>query len=189
MQEGTPPLETVSLVQTAVRLLVAGGLGALIGVERERRERPAGLRTCTLIAVAACLLTILSIEISALLARDDRVVMDPLRVIEAVTAGVAFLGAGTIVATKGHVRGVTTATGMWAAGAFGVAAGAGFFGAAVIACVIALFILSAMRRLDRWIVGSAGVEGSLHFNVPFMFSLCYGVGHDQICSDPPLRHA
>src|SRR5690606_23421504 len=119
------------------RLAVAALLGAIIGFERELRNRPAGLRTHMLTSLAAAAFTVLTFEIyhemvdlNAAIAR-----LDPLRVIEAVTAGVAFLAAGAIIRSGGNIKGLTTGAGMWMAGAIGVACGSGFYVVAAIATV------------------------------------------------------
>jgi hypothetical protein len=105
----------------AARMLFAAILGAAIGFEREWRNRPAGLRTHVLICIAAATFGILAIEIvhaSVFQAPSvsEQVNVDPLRVIEAVTAGVAFLAAGTIILARGEVHGLTTGAGHVACG-------------------------------------------------------------------------
>ena len=100
----------------AARILLAALLGAAIGFEREWRNRPAGLRTHVLICIAAATFGILTIEIVyapvfQAAAVSEEVKVDPLRAIEAVTAGVAFLAAGTIILARGQVHGLTTARG------------------------------------------------------------------------------
>src|SRR5690606_28816869 len=103
-------------------------LGALIGVEREWRDRPAGLRTHMLVSLAAALFVIVAIELihSDIISTVSEAQMDPIRVIEAVTAGVAFLGAGAIIRGRHDVHGLTTGTALWLAGGIGVACGTGF---------------------------------------------------------------
>jgi len=134
----------------ALRLALATVLGGAIGFERERRDRPAGLRTHMLTALAAAVFTILTFEIHAHLAQGPGGTnADPIRIIEAVTAGVAFLAAGAIFRSKGDVHGLTTGAGMWLAGAIGVACGAGYYILAVMATLLAAFILAALRRLEH----------------------------------------
>lgn len=134
----------------AARLILAAGLGAAIGFERERLDRPAGLRTHMLTALAAALFTILTFEIHAGLLRDGTGSgADPIRVIEAVTAGVAFLAAGAIFRSGGDVHGLTTGAGMWLAGAIGVACGAGYYVLALTAALLGTFILAVLRRLEH----------------------------------------
>jgi putative Mg2+ transporter-C (MgtC) family protein len=110
------------------RLALAALLGAAIGFEREWQARPAGLRTHMLVCIAAATFAILTIEIvhAPMFTTDamkEAVKVDPIRVVEAVTAGVAFLAAGIVIFTRGEVHGLTTGAGMWLAGAIGVAAG------------------------------------------------------------------
>ncbi|MEQ8895799.1 MAG: MgtC/SapB family protein [Roseovarius sp.] len=133
------------------RLTAACGLGALIGLEREWRQKPAGLRTHILVSVAACLFVIIGQELSALEfgdAGEQR--HDPLRMIEAVTAGVAFLAAGLIFTSKGEVRNVTTGASLWLAGAVGLGCGAGQIQLAGMATVIVIVVLFALRRIEQW---------------------------------------
>lgn len=133
----------------AGRLLLAVILGALVGLEREWRQRPAGLRTHILICVATATIAILAIEITHV---DDfagqEIRIDPLRLIEATTAGVAFLAAGLIFFSKGTVQGLTTGAGMWLAGAMGLGVGLGFWQIAVMGTIIALIVLGVLRMLE-----------------------------------------
>jgi putative Mg2+ transporter-C (MgtC) family protein len=135
------PLTTIG-----IRLLVAALLGAVIGIDREWRRRPAGLRTHMLTALAAALFTVLTFEIvysDVLLHENARA--DPIRVIEAVTAGVAFLAAGTIIRGRGGgVHGLTTGAGMWLAGSLGVAVGLGYLAVAALAAIFAFVIISLL---------------------------------------------
>jgi putative Mg2+ transporter-C (MgtC) family protein len=136
--------------EIAIRLILATVFGALVGFERELRDRPAGLRTHMLIALAAAMFTILAFEIFyALRAHDGVANMDPLRVIEAVTAGVAFLAAGTILQSRGRIKGLTTGAGMWLAGSLGLACGAGFYTIAAMGGVLTLVILVGLRYIER----------------------------------------
>ena len=131
------------------RMLGAILLGAVIGAEREYQERPAGLRTHILVALAACLLALLSIESVHMEGfSDEQVRIDPLRVIEAVTAGVAFLAAGMIVFSRGEVKGLTTGAGMWLAGAVGLAVGLGYWFIAVVATVACFTVLFIIGKLE-----------------------------------------
>lgn len=128
------------------RLLLASLAGGAIGFEREWRARPAGLRTHILVCVAAAAFAILTIEIMhAPMFQTETSQFDPLRVVEAVTAGVAFLAAGVVIFTKGEVHGLTTGAGMWLAGAIGVAAGLGLWQIAVLATAITLVVLSLLH--------------------------------------------
>lgn len=133
------------------RLVGAVILGGLIGIEREARDRPAGFRTHILVSLAAALFAIISIEAVHMpaFANDEQVRIDPLRVIEAVTAGVAFLAAGMIVFARGRVKGLTTGAGMWLSGAVGLAMGFGYWPVAFFATIVAVFVLYAFGKLEK----------------------------------------
>lgn len=131
------------------RLTAAIVLGALIGFERERRNRPAGLRTHMLLCLASAVFAIISIESVHMQAfADSQVQIDPLRVIEAVTAGVAFLAAGMIVFSKGEVKGLTTGAGMWLSGAIGLTLGFGHWLIAIFATFAAIAVLLIAGRMQ-----------------------------------------
>lgn len=137
-----------------LRLLLAALLGAAIGFERELRDRPAGLRTHMLVALAAALFTVITFELfQRVQAVTGAARADPIRIIQAVTAGVAFLAAGTIIHGRGRVQGLTTGAAMWLAGAVGVACGAGYYVVAAMATALALLILAALRIVERRIEG------------------------------------
>lgn len=133
------------------RLVGAIVLGGLIGFEREAGKHSAGLRTHILVSLAAALFGIISIEAVHMsgFADDQQVRIDPLRVIEAVTAGVAFLAAGMIVFAKGQVKGLTTGAGMWLSGAIGLAMGFGYWPVALFTTVVALCVLFALGWLEK----------------------------------------
>jgi putative Mg2+ transporter-C (MgtC) family protein len=132
----------IPMTTIVVRLLLAAALGAVIGYDREVRNRPAGLRTHMLTAVAAAVFTVITLELfhqARQLQPDGG--FDPIRVVEAVTAGVAFLAAGTIIQSRGNVQGLTTGAAMWLTGAVGVATGFGMYVVAVLTTGLALLIL------------------------------------------------
>ena len=129
----------------ALRLTLAAAAGAVIGIERESKDRPAGLRTNMLVALAAGLFTLITFEIYHAFKGAGS---DPLRIIEAVTAGVAFLAAGTIIQGKASVQGLTTGAAMWMAGALGVCCGAGYYVLALMATVLTVVILTVLNRLE-----------------------------------------
>jgi putative Mg2+ transporter-C (MgtC) family protein len=135
------------------RMLLAAVFGAAIGFEREWRNRPAGLRTHILVCVAAATFALLTIEIvhAPMFGPEvlkDGAKVDPIRVVEAVTAGVAFLAAGVVIFAKGEVHGLTTGAGMWLAGAIGVACGLGLWQIALLATLIALVVLGLLHALE-----------------------------------------
>ena len=133
----------------AARLILAGVLGALVGIEREWRERPAGLKTHMLVCIASATFAIVTMELVHLPVFDAvNVRMDPLRLVEAITAGVAFLAAGFIIVSGGRVKGITTGAGMWLSSAIGLACGLGMWQIAVLATLLAVIVLLLMRRLE-----------------------------------------
>lgn len=132
------------------RLLAAVFLCGLIGFERETRRRPAGLRTHMLVGLAAALYCLLMQEmLRNTSVEGSEIRMDPLRIIEAVTSGVAFLAAGMIVFSQGKVRGLTTGTSLWLAAAVGVSAGLGVWLMATAATVIALLIIRGIKVAEE----------------------------------------
>lgn len=150
---GNPTHEAFEIL--ALRMLVAAVLGALIGLEREVKHHPAGLRTHMLVSVAAAAFTIMTFEIyheMVDLGAQNMANLDPIRVIEAVTAGVAFLAAGAIIRSgSGDIKGLTTGAGMWMAGAIGVAAGAGFFSVALLATGMVLAIMIILGLVEKFV--------------------------------------
>ncbi len=139
----------VSPLVSGTRLIAAVLLGGVIGLERERLQKPAGLRTHMLVAMAACLFILVSQQLAALpFGAQDALRIDPLRLIEAVTAGVAFLAAGAIFTSHGKVHNITTGASMWLAGAIGLACGAGQMPLAAMATVIVLAVLFVLRLAE-----------------------------------------
>lgn len=131
-----------------LRLVMALALGGCIGWERESHARAAGLRTHMLIALAAACFTLVAVELTEFGgAKPDQQRIDPLRLIEAVTAGVAFLAAGSIVINRGSVKGITTGASMWLCGAIGLGCGMGDLRLAVLVTGLALVVLYLIRRL------------------------------------------
>jgi putative Mg2+ transporter-C (MgtC) family protein len=122
-----------------LRLTVAAGLGGSIGLERELRERQAGLRTHLVVCVGSALFTL----VSAYAFVSPKV--DPTRIAAQIVSGIGFLGAGAIIRQGLSVRGLTTAATLWLVAAIGMASGAGYYDAAVIATAGALFTLGPLR--------------------------------------------
>ena len=132
---------------------VAMILGGLVGVERELKDRPAGFRTHMLVAGAAALLVgigRLALEDPALFDMDSASLrIDPLRLVEAVIAGVAFIGAGTIFGSRGHVAGITTAASLLMVAVIGIATGLHYYVVAGAATALTLVVLAVLALLDR----------------------------------------
>ena len=126
-----------------LRLLLAAGLGAALGLEREIHQKPAGLRTNMLIGVGAALFTIVSIELAGQGGSADRVAAQ-------IVTGIGFLGGGAILRSGHNIHGMTTAATIWVNAAVGMAAGAGKFSIATIATVITLVILAVLGPAERY---------------------------------------
>jgi putative Mg2+ transporter-C (MgtC) family protein len=133
--------------EVLVRLAVAAGLGGAVGLERELREREAGFRTHMLVAVGSALFTLVSAYgFREFLVNGGSVVRaDPTRIAAQIVTGIGFLGAGAIIRQGLSVRGLTTAATLWVVAAIGLASGAGYYWAAVLTTVIALFSLWPLR--------------------------------------------
>lgn len=143
------PATSLSWQVILVRLALAVLLGGVLGFEREIAERPAGLRTHMLVCLASATFAIVAVEIVSMPTFDqDQVRADPIRLVEAITAGVAFLAAGFIIFKRGHVKGLTTGAGMWLAAAVGLAAGLGLWTIALLACLLGALVLAVLRRLE-----------------------------------------
>nr|WP_246512430.1 MgtC/SapB family protein [Chelatococcus composti] len=122
----------------------------VIGIEREMRGRPAGLRTHLLVGLASAIFGLLAGEVVRAPIYDiEQVRSDPLRVVEAVTAGVAFLAAGLIVFARGEVHGLTTGAGVWLAAAIGMSVGFGFWIIAILATIVGTVVLHLLYVLER----------------------------------------
>lgn len=137
-------LREVTFAAIVVRILTALVIGGILGIERGRKNRPAGLRTYMLVCVGACLIML----------TNQYVVQsggsgDPVRLGAQVVSGIGFLGAGTIVVTKhNQIKGLTTAAGLWAAAGIGLALGIGFYEGALVAGTAIYLILTALQRWD-----------------------------------------
>ena len=134
------------LTRICVRLLVAVLLGAVLGYDRERKDSAAGLRTHMLVALGAALFVI-----AALQGGMEKAELS--RVLQGIIAGIGFLGAGAIIkiGEKEQIKGLTTAAGIWSTAAIGVTAGMGHEFVAALAALLALLILAALPRVERFI--------------------------------------
>jgi putative Mg2+ transporter-C (MgtC) family protein len=137
----------LSWAEVLLRVVLAGVLGGAIGAEREIREREAGLRTHMLVAVGASLFTLVSAYAwtDFTFSQRNGITYDPTRIAAQIVTGSGFLGAGAIIRHGLSVRGLTTAASLWVVAAIGVAAGAGYYSAAVITTVLVLVSLWPLR--------------------------------------------
>lgn len=140
---GELPLEVI-----AVRILGAVLLCGLIGLERELQKNTAGLRTNMLIGLAAATFALIGEHLVVTYDTGDTLRLDPFRLIEAVSGGVAFLAAGVVVFARGSVRGLTTGASMWTSAALGLAAGLGYWLVAGLTAVCAVIVLFILLRIE-----------------------------------------
>jgi putative Mg2+ transporter-C (MgtC) family protein len=156
-------IPTLHWAELLGRVALAAALGGLLGLERELREREAGLRTHLLVSVGSALFTIVSAYgFHEFLASGSSVVRaDPSRIAAQIVTGIGFLGAGAIIRQGLSVRGLTTAATLWVVAAIGMASGAGYYSAAVITTAVAIFALWPLRivafRLVRRYRGETGL--------------------------------
>src|SRR5664279_40535 len=140
----------LSFHEIVVRLLFAGALGAAIGVERDIRRRPAGIRTSTFVCMATALFTILSGELAHRWGDTG-----PTRIASNIVQGIGFLGAGAILRDSGGIVGMTTAATIFLEAAIGMAVGGGLFAVAGAATIIVLFALVVLA----WVADRFGLKG------------------------------
>ncbi len=126
------------VLEMSLKLLIALLLGALVGLEREWRKKPAGLRTHMLVSMGSCLFTLVSITSFN---------MDPARVAAGIVTGIGFIGAGSIMGSKRRVQGITTAATLWVVAAIGLAVAAELYFPAMVAA-IAVFLVLQLRWLE-----------------------------------------
>lgn len=135
-----------------LRILVAAALGGIVGVERELRDQPAGFRTHLLVALGACLFTLVSafgFEDFTGRPSTEAVRADVTRIASQVVVGIGFLGGGTILRHGATVRGLTTAASLWVTAAVGLAAGMGFYLGATVTAVLAVLSLAGLKQVEK----------------------------------------
>ncbi len=128
-----------------IRLLLSIVLGALIGYEREITHKPAGLRTHIFVCMGACLFTISSFF---LVPESQLTNVDTTRIASGIVAGISFIGAGSIIATRGDVKGLTTAANLWVIAAIGLMVGLGNYILPILSAIIVFFILR-LGRMEK----------------------------------------
>jgi putative Mg2+ transporter-C (MgtC) family protein len=141
-------VEDLFSAQLWIKLLLAFGCGAAIGIERELSDKPAGLRTNMLICVGSTLITMMSLHVALTYASRQINIADPARITAQIVSGIGFLGAGTIIQARGSVHGLTTAATIWVMAGIGIAIGSGAYGAAVATTVLLLAILYGLRWVE-----------------------------------------
>lgn len=136
-------LNISTLITVIIRLFLATLLGGIIGYEREHYNRPAGIRTHTLVCLGSALIMLVSEYIYSFYGEN----VDPTRLGAQVISGIGFLGAGTIIKEGLSVKGLTTAASLWAISCIGLAIGMGFYSGAIIATVIIYFTLQFLKKI------------------------------------------
>ena len=138
-------IREITYLAIILRIVTAFVLGGIIGLERGMKNRPAGLRTYMLVCVGSCLIMLTNQYIYQVFHTGD-----PVRMGAQVVSGIGFLGAGTIVVTRrNQIRGLTTAAGLWASAAIGLAVGIGFYEAAIVGGVLIFVILTGIHKWDN----------------------------------------
>ncbi len=146
LEEAIDLLQEFNGVSVTVRVLLAAVLGGLVGSERGRRGRAAGMRTHVLVCLGAAMTSMVGLYSAEILGFTN----DPLRVSAQVISGIGFLGAGTIM-TRNHaqITGLTTAAGLWATASLGLCIGTGFYGGVLAAFLVILVTMVALPSLER----------------------------------------
>ncbi|MBY6035892.1 MgtC/SapB family protein [Fictibacillus nanhaiensis] len=136
-----------------VKLGISAFFGLIIGIERELKNKPVGLKTSLVISISSCLLTIVSIESAEQFSlATGQTVMDPMRLAAQIVSGIGFLGAGVILRRSNDViSGLTTAAMIWGASGLGIAAGAGFFKEAAAGALLILISVELIPLIMKWI--------------------------------------
>ena len=139
-----------------IRVLLAAGLGMVLGIQRVLAKKSAGMRTFTLVAMGSALYTVISVEVTREFVGVT--MFDPLRVASQVVVGLGFLGAGVIfLQGKDRISGLTTAAGIWVSGAIGIASGFALYELAIFVTVLTFLIFSIMSFVEHRIKVASGV--------------------------------
>ena len=143
--------QPLSIVTLLLRIGVAVLIGAIIGIDREIKNRPAGMRTHVLVCVGAALVAMIECQsiADAVALGNAAIGVSVGRITTSVVSGIGFLGAGTIFMSDHKISGLTTAASLWCTACIGLAAGAGYLGAAVISGLVVLVVLRLMQRVVR----------------------------------------
>lgn len=146
--------EPQSELQILMKLGISAVLGLIIGLEREMKRKPVGLKTSLVISIVSCLLTIVSLESAYKFPGSDdvNITMDPLRLAAQIVSGVGFIGAGVILRRDNNsISGLTTAAIIWGAAGIGIAVGAGFFLEAIAGVILLILSVELVPSLVTWL--------------------------------------
>lgn len=131
--------------EIAVRIMLAAVLGGVVGFERERRRRPAGLRTFMLVAIGSALFTVVGIYGFP---NPGSGTSDPSRIAAQIVTGIGFLGGGMLIKTGASIRGLTTSAGIWTVSAIGLTCGVGMYGLAIFSTIVVTVVLAVIRYFE-----------------------------------------
>ena len=148
-------IPSLNWLDISIRLVAAAVLAGIVGIDREVRDKPAGLRTYMLVGLGAAAFTVFASNlVHDLAAAGDQtgIRLDPTRIIQGIIGGLGFLGAGTIIHSRGDVHGITTAAGIWIAGAIGLGCGAAYYFTAFLVTLIAVICLIPVQFLEYKLV-------------------------------------
>jgi len=150
-----------------LKLSLSGGVGLLLGIEREAKHKPLGVKTCAVIAIASCLLTIVSIQAAFDSHNGETFIRaDPMRLAAQIISGVGFLGAGVILRRSNDViSGLTTAAIVWAASGFGIAIGAGYYVEVLIGVALIFIVLSLLPQTLKKVGPDVLREQEMRLNI------------------------
>ncbi len=137
------------------RLVAAGVCGAVVGWEREVREKGAGLRTHTLICIGSCLFTLVVLQM-----HEKFPATDIMRLVQGLLLGIGFVAGGVVFTQRGSVKGLTTAAGLWVLTAVGLAAGLGCYFLAGLGTLFTLLITAGLKQIERRMHDRAEAEGT-----------------------------
>jgi putative Mg2+ transporter-C (MgtC) family protein len=135
------------LLELTFKILLSVVLSSVIGVEREIRQKGAGLRTHILVGVGSTLIVLTSLHIFEIY--KEITIIDPTRMMTGIVTGIGFLCAGTIIQAESHVKGLTTAAALWIVSGVGIAVGAGHYSAAIIVSLVVFFVLVSLRSIEH----------------------------------------
>lgn len=183
----------LSLLSIVIRIILSLLVGGIMGLERGRKNRPAGFRTYILVCLGSTLVMMTNQYVY-----QTYQVSDPVRLGAQVISGIGFLGAGTIMMTgKNQIKGLTTAAGLWTAACCGLAIGIGFYEGAIIGSLAILFAISGLQKFDTWMrKRSKYLDVYIEYNeseIPFHDFLQYAkdkqldITNIQVSRDAPLR--
>ncbi|SET36056.1 MgtC/SapB family protein [Paenibacillus sp. NFR01] len=173
--------------ESILKLLVAMLLGLFIGIDRQLKQKPLGIRTSMVISIASCLVTLVSIHAYDKFGGSEHPNMDPMRLAAQIVSGIGFLGAGVILRRGGDaISGLTSAALIWTASGIGIAVGAGFYLEAAYAVVLLMFAVNAVPHLIRWFGPQVLNKHEISVKIIMQHGYVLGdlIGQITICHSP-----